>query len=162
MSKMTVKGLRLSTLCSFILELRRRPVVRRPLSALVACRCRPLPSVCSIICHLLTSRRQPPPPRATTSPPTLSLRPLPPPALSRRSLLVAPYTARSCHRQPLFLVLLNDTAPPLLRLLLCALVGLVDRAIRCGSIRGRRRFVRSSSQAEKIVVLLLLRSLLII
>ena len=34
LSKMTAKGLRLSTLCSFILELRRPPIVRHPLSSL--------------------------------------------------------------------------------------------------------------------------------
>ena len=118
LSKMTAKGLRLSALCLFILELRRRPV-RRPL---LSCRCRPLPSVCSIVRSLFASRRQQHHHRHC-----LCVLLLPP--LSRRSSLVAPYTARSCCRQPPFLVLPNDAASPLLCLLICALVGLVNCAI---------------------------------
>ena len=46
LSKMTAKGLRLSNLCSFILELCRRPVVQRPLSSLAVV-VRSLPYVAS-------------------------------------------------------------------------------------------------------------------
>jgi hypothetical protein len=80
-----------------------------------------------------------------------------------RCIAVGP-VHRQCRCKP---VLPNDTAPPLLRLPLSALVTLVDRAIRCGSIphagpRVRRHFVRSSSRADEIAVLLLLRSSLIV
>jgi len=130
---MNAKGLRLSTLCSSSLELRRRPTVRHPLLLLVVVVCS-LPCVASSPACLpcVVGRR---PFRATTLPPTLSMHSPPPPALSHCSLLVILSTACSCRRQPLFLVLPNDAAPPLLCLLLCALVGLVYHAIRCDSIR---------------------------
>jgi len=138
----------------------------RPTPALVACRFRPLPSVCSIIRRLLTSRCWPPPPPCNNIAADIVTA-----SSSSPRALSSLVTHRAVHRlllprQPPLLVLPNNAAPPLLRLLLCTLIGLVDRVIRCGSIRagprGRRHFVRSSSRANEIDVLHHLRLSLIV
>jgi len=57
----------------------------------------------------------------------------------------------------LFLVLPNDSAPPLLQLLLCALDGIVNLSQLSNStwLHPPRRAVHSSSRSYEIIVLLL-------